>query len=62
MNNEVLRKLCRELKCFQKITYKEIASYIDIKLGSFYAWLNGYYDLGGERQQQLYDVIRNLKE
>lgn len=39
MNDDYLRKEIRKLKCFQQITYKEIAELLCIKISSFYAWL-----------------------
>lgn len=62
MNNDILRKKVKELKCFQGISYKELASYLDITQGSFYSWINGHFNLGEERQQQLLEVIQNLEE
>ena len=61
--NENLRKEVKLLKALQGVTYKELAEeYLGIRQDSFYAWLNGYYDLGQEKQQQLYDVVVTLKE
>ena len=60
--NEELRNECRLLHAFQKIKYKEIAEYLEIKSGSFTNWLNGYYDLSESKQSQLNDIISNLKE
>ena len=51
--NEKLRKECKLLKAMQDISYKEIAEYLEIKDSSFYSWLNGYYDLGREKQLRL---------
>lgn len=61
--NEFLRKEVKLLKAFQGISYKEIAEeYLTMKQDSFYAWLKGYYNLGEEKQHQLYDVVSILKE
>lgn len=60
--NDELRKQVKLLKAFNGITYKELASYLDIKTNSLYNWLRCQYDLSEEKQKQLYDVICNLKE
>lgn len=60
MSNEELRKQVKLLKAFQNITYSELASYLEIKQSSFYSWLKGQYNLGEERQKQLYEIITNL--
>ena len=60
--NEILRKKCKELKCFQGVPYVELAEHLEIKKNSFYNWLKGYYDFSEERQARLKDVIACLKE
>jgi len=60
--NDKLRKEVKLLKALQGISYKEIADYLEIRQDSFYNWLKGYYDLGEERQNRLFDVIACLKE
>ena len=60
--NDLLRKEVRLLKALQHISYKEFAEYIEIKTDSFYCWLNGYYDLGFEKQQKLKEIIEIIKE
>jgi len=61
--NAYLRKEVKLLKALQGISYKELAEeYLGIRQDSFYSWLRGYYNLGQEKQQQLYDVVSNLKE
>ena len=60
MNDEQLRKQVRRLKAFQQITYKEIAELNDIKISSFYAWLQGHYDFSAERKEHLQSVIYDL--
>lgn len=60
--NDELRKQVKLLKAFYGITYKELASYLDIKTNSLYNWLRCQYDLSVEKQRQLYEVICNLKE
>lgn len=60
--NEVLRKECKLLKALQGITYKELASYLEIRVDSFYCWLKGYYDFGTNTQERLSKIISTLKE
>jgi transposase len=60
--DEFLRNECKYLKCYQGITYKEIADYLGIKQDSFYNWLKGYYDFGYKRRTQLQYIISTLKE
>ena len=60
--NNILRKQVKELKMLQDIQYKEIAEYLDIRPNSFYNWLKGQYDFSFDRQQQLKEIIENLKE
>ena len=38
---DILRKKVKLLKALQKVTYKELAEYIEISPKSFYNWLNG---------------------
>ena len=61
MNDELRRKV-KELKVYQDITYKELAEYLEIQRNSFYKWHKGYYNFSQEKQQQLTDIINNLKE
>lgn len=60
--NNILRKECKLLKAQQNISYKELAEYLEIRQSSFYSWLRGNYDFKDERQQQLQNVLSNLKE
>lgn len=60
--NDFLRKECKYLKAYQGITYKEIAELLEIRQDSFYSWLKGYYNLSLEKQQQLKEILSNLKE
>ena len=61
--NEILRKEVKLLKAFQGVSYKELAEeYLGIRQDSFYSWLKGYYNLGEEKQKQLYDVVVTLNE
>ena len=60
--NDFLRKQVKALKAFQDISYKELANYLSIRDTSFYNWLKGYYDLSEKKQQELQEIISNLKE
>ena len=60
--NEYLRKECKLLKALQGITYTELAEYLELSPSSFYNWLSNAYDFGEERQNQLNNIITNLKE
>lgn len=60
--DDFLRKECKYLKCYQGITYKEIAEYLEIKQDSFYSWLKGYYNFSTDRQNKLKEIIIALRE
>ena len=60
--DEFLRNQCKYLKCYQGISYKEIAEYLEIRQDSFYSWLKGYYRFSNERQQKLKEIIETLRE
>ena len=60
--NDFLRKEAKLLKALQGITYKELASYLEIRTDSFYCWLKGYYDFGEDTQKRLTETINTLKE
>lgn len=62
MTNEQARKQVKLLKAMQNISYKEIASYIEIKDNSLYNWLRCQYNLSKEKLETLEGVICNLKE
>ena len=38
-------------------TYQDIADYLDIKINSFYNWLNGYYELGESKEAKLKELL-----
>lgn len=57
-----LRKRVKLLKALQKISYKEIAEYMEVQPKSFYCWINGYYEFSDERKQRLKTVIDTLQE
>ena len=50
------------LKALQGISYKEVASYLDIKTNSLYNWLRNQYDLSDEKQKLLREIIEILSE
>lgn len=60
--NQHLRKEVKMLKALQGISYKEIASYLEIQTNSLYNWLRCEYDLSVQKQQLLYQIICNLKD
>ena len=60
--DDLLRNECKYLKCYQGISYKEIAEYLEIKQDSFYSWLRGYYNFSYERKNKLQRIIGTLKE
>lgn len=60
--NESLRKRVKLLKALQGITYREIASYLEMNESSFNNWLNGLYNLGIDRQLLLDSILTNLSE
>lgn len=60
--DDFLRNECKYLKCYQGITYKEIAEYLEIRQDSFYSWLKGHYDFSFDRKEQLKEIISNLRE
>ena len=59
--NDDLRKRCKMLKAIDGVSYKEIASYIEITQNSFYCWLKGYYELSRQKTRKLEEVIDLLK-
>ena len=60
--DDFLRNQCKYLKCYQGISYKEIAEYLEIRQDSFYSWLKGYYRFSNKRQQKLKEIIEILRE
>lgn len=60
--NDFLRKEVKQLKAKQDITYKEIASYLEIRDDSFYSWLRGNYNFGYEKQKKLEYIVDCLTE
>lgn len=43
-------------------TFGELAEMIDIKIGSFYNWLNGAYHLQEAKQKELYNWLCDRME
>lgn len=62
IDNDKLRKKVKVLCALQDISYKEISEYLEIKIGSFYNYMSGSYDLSEEKQILLNDIIDTLKE
>ena len=62
INSDKLRKRVKVLCALQNITYKEISEYLEIKLGSFYNYMSGSYDLSEEKQVLLNDILDTLIE
>lgn len=40
--------------------YKELADYLNININSFYNWINGYYNLGKEKEEKLQTLINDI--
>ena len=57
-----LRKRVKLLKALQKVSYKELAEYIEMSPKSFYNWINGQYEFGDERKKRLKFIIDTLQE
>ena len=62
IDNDKLRKKVKVLCALQDISYKEISEYLEIKIGSFYNYMSGSYDLSEEKQILLNDIIDTLME
>ena len=62
IDNDKLRKKVKVLCALQDISYKEISEYLEIKIGSFYNYMRGSYDLSEEKQILLNDIIDTLRE
>ena len=60
--NNKLRNEVKLLKALSNISYKEIASYLEITPNSFYSWLKGYYNFGDIKLTRLLEIISTLKE
>lgn len=40
--------------------YKDIAEMLDMNINSFYNWLNGYYNLGTDKERKLQDFLNDI--
>ena len=61
MTDKELRKQIRILKAIGQIdSIGEVAEMIDISVGSFYNWINGYYNLGQNKKRLLTDIVNDL--
>lgn len=59
---EKLREQIKIIKAMYGDEYKYIdfAEYLEMNINSFYNWLNGYYNLGAEREQKLKDIVNDI--
>ena len=57
-----LRKEVKLLKALQGISYKDIATDLEIKTNSLYSWLRGYYSLSFEKYTRLQEIVSILKD
>ena len=58
---ENLRDLIRVAKALDSdITYKELASIIDITPGAFYNYLKGYYELSYSKKKVLKEYLEDI--
>lgn len=62
IDSNKLRKKVKVLCALQDITYKEISEYLDIKIGSFYNYISGSYELSEEKQILLNEILDTLTE
>lgn len=62
IDSNKLRKKVKVLCALQDITYKEISEYLDIKIGSFYNYMSGSYELSEEKQILLNEILDTLTE
>lgn len=60
--NDELRRRVRLLKALQGVSYKEIASYLEITVNSLYNWLRNQYDLSEGKQKDLAEILDNLTD
>lgn len=60
--NENLRKRVKILKALNNVSYKELANYLEISVSGMYAWIEGNYNFGHEKQQRLREILTNLEE
>ena len=54
---EILRKDCKIVKVItdNEFSFEDMAGLIDVKIGSFYNWLNNAYDI----KQSKYKILRS---
>lgn len=62
MDNKRLRLRVQRDRWEHGITYTELAEYLEIKRGSFYNWLHGYFDFGQEKLERLKELLDLLEE
>ena len=59
--NDIMRRKCKELKCYCDVPYIEMAEYLEVKRSSFYSWLKGNYNFSPERLERLQEIVANLQ-
>lgn len=60
-NQHELRKSVRIAKALNTDwSYRQMAEVIQITPNAFYNWLNGYYDLSFEKEQELDELVYDL--
>lgn len=59
---EKIREQVKIIKAIygKDFTYKDIAGMLNININSFYNWLNGYYNLGKEKEKILKAFLEDL--
>lgn len=62
ISDDILRLKIKQLKVFQGISYKEVASMLEVKPISFYSWVKGKYNFSKANKVLLRDIIEILEE
>lgn len=61
MTNKELRIQVKLLKALNDITYSELAEMMDLSKSTIYNWLDGQFDFGQKRTNELIELVTNLK-
>lgn len=61
MTNEELRKEVKLLKALNDITYSELGEMMNLSKSTIYNWIDGQFDFGEKRSQELLELVTNLK-
>lgn len=61
MTQNELRKKVKVLKALYNVSYKDIASKLQIHKNSMYNWLKGYFTLSTEKERQLIEIIKQFE-